>query len=289
MEEPAQQAGLRTVIYANVSLGLLFGALVGVLFLAVFLVVLVWGYSPVGGAAVVSVLPLATVAAQYLQRGLRRQAAAYAGSTLVALGLAALAMLPSSGLAYVIPALIICGAGLGLSVPVFSHAALDLGPALARSGTLTIGLRHLGLVLALAAIAPILAAELPSTGNRVTLQATAVLLDAPIGLGTKVPVAVGIARELEHARSGELSDLGRPSDEHGAQHGPAVAAARDKLVATVEETITAAFRIPFLIAAALAAASLALAVVLAPRLLETDGCKNRSRCPARSRGCPARR
>ena len=119
----------------------------------------------------------------------------------------------------------------------------------------------------MAVIAPILAAELPSTGDRVTLQATAVLLDAPIWLGTKMPVAVGVAAELEHARSGELPDLGRPFDEHGAQHEPAVAATRNKLVATVEKSITAAFRAPFLIAAALAAASFVLAVVLAPRLL----------------------
>jgi MFS family permease len=257
----------RRTMYANVSLGLLFGALVGVLFLAVLLVILVWGYSPIGGAVVVSVLPVATVAARPLQRGLTRSAAACAGSALVALGLVALAVLPSSSLAYAMPALAICGAGLGLAVPVFSAAAIDLGVGMTRSGALTIGVRHLGLVLALAVIAPILAAELPSTGNRVTLQATAVLIDAPIGLRTKVPVAVGVASELEHARSGQIPDLARPFDEHGAQHDSAVAAARDELVATVEETITRAFRVPFLFAAALAGASLVLGVTFGRRLL----------------------
>jgi predicted MFS family arabinose efflux permease len=254
-------------IYANVSLGLLFGALVGVLFLAVLMVVLVWGYSPIGGALVVSVLPLATVAARPLQRRLGRSTAACAGSTLVALGLVALAVLPSSSLGYAMPALAICGAGVGLAVPAFSAAALDLGAGLIRSGTLTIGVRHLGLVLALAVIAPILAAELPSTGNRVTLQATAVLLDAPIGLGTKVPIAVDVAREFQQAQSGEIPDLGKPFDEHGAQRDSAVAAARDRLVATVEETITRAFRVPFLFAAALAAGSLLLGVTLGRRFL----------------------
>jgi len=254
-------------LYANASLGLLFGALVGVLFLAVLLVVLVWGYSPIGGAVVVSVLPLATVAARPLQRGLARSTAVCAGSALVALGLVALAVLPSSSLGYAMPALAFCGVGLGLAVPVFSAAALDLGPGLTRSGTLTIGVRHLGLVLALAVIAPILAAELPSTGNRVTLQATSVLLDAPIGLGTKVPVAVGVARELEHAQAGQVPDLRKPFDEHGARDDPAVAAARDTLVETVEETITRAFRVPFLFAAALAGVSLLLGVTLGRRLL----------------------
>ena len=267
VEEERERSPARRTIYANVSLGLLFGALVGVLFLAILLVILVWGYSPIGGAAVVSVLPLATVASRPLQRRLGRPVAACAGSALVALGLLALAVLPSSSLGYAMPALVICGAGLGLAVPVLSAAALDLGAGLARSGTLTIGVRHLGLVLALAVIAPILAAELPSTGDRVTLQATAVLLDAPIGLRTKVPVAVGVAAELQHARAGEIPDLGRPFDQHGAQHDSAVAAARDELVATVEETITRAFRVPFLFAAALAAASLVLGITLGRRLL----------------------
>jgi predicted MFS family arabinose efflux permease len=266
-EEADARPPARRTMYANVSLGLLFGALVGVLFLAVLLVILVWGYSPIGGAAVVSILPLATVAARPLQRRLGRWTAACAGSALVALGLVALAVLPSSSLGYALSALAICGAGLGLAVPVFSTAALDLGAGLTRSGTLTIGVRHLGLVLALAVIAPILAAELPSTGDRVTLQATGVLLDAPIGLGTKVPVAVGIAGELERARSGQIPNLARPFDDHGAQHDPAIAAARDNLIATVEETVTRAFRVPFLFAAALAAASLVLGVTVGRRLL----------------------
>jgi MFS family permease len=265
-EEDSERSPART-IYANLSLGLLFGALVGVLFLAVLLVILVWGFSPAGGAAVVSVLPLATVAARPLQRRLPASVATCAGSALVALGLVALAVLPSASVGYAMPALVICGAGLGLAVPVFSGAALDLGSGLTRSGTVTVGVRHVGLVLALAVIAPILAAELPSTGNRVTLQATAVLLDAPISLGTKVPVAVEIAGELERAQTGSIPDLSGPFDKHGAQHDPTVAAARDRLVAAVEETITRAFRVPFLFAASLAAASLVLGLTLGRRLM----------------------
>src|SRR5206468_2798461 len=115
--------------------------------------------------------------------------------------------LPSASVARAIAALVLCGVGLGLAVPVLSGAALDVGSGLTRSGTLTIGVRHLGLVLALAVIAPILAVQLPSAGHRVTLQATAVLLDAPIGLTTKVPVALGVAAELKKARAGEVPDL----------------------------------------------------------------------------------
>ena len=42
---------LRRTLPANTCLGLLFGALVGALFLAVLIVISVWSYSPIGGAA----------------------------------------------------------------------------------------------------------------------------------------------------------------------------------------------------------------------------------------------
>jgi hypothetical protein len=152
-------------------------------------------------------------------------------------------------------------------VPVLSDAALDPGAGLSRSGTLTIGVRHLGLVLALVVIAPILAVQLPSAGHQVTLGATAVLLDAPIGLGTKVPVAVGVAAELKKARAGEVPDISKPFDEHGAREDSRVAAVRDDVVATIENTITRSFRTAFLFSAALAAAALVVAVALRGRLL----------------------
>ncbi len=160
-----------------------------------------------------------------------------------------------------------CGFGLGLAVPLLSEAALDVGAGLTRSGTLTIGVRHLGLVLALAVIAPILATQLPSTGHRVTLQATAVLLDGPIGLRTKVPVAVDVAAELKKARAGEVPDLSKPFDDHGARDDSAVAAVRDDVIATIETTITRSFRAAFLFSAALATAALLVAVALRRRVL----------------------
>ena len=47
----------RRTLPANACLGLLFGALVGALFLAVLLVISVWDYSPIAGAGIVSALP----------------------------------------------------------------------------------------------------------------------------------------------------------------------------------------------------------------------------------------
>jgi hypothetical protein len=180
--------------------------------------------------------------------------------------LVALALLPSASVALAGSALGLCGVGLGLSVPVLSDAALAPGPALTRSGPLTIGVRHLGLVLALASIAPLLAADLPPAGNRALLRATAVLLDAPVGLTKKVPVALDLRGAFARARAGETPDLAEPFDAHGARDDPALAAARNDLVGTIETTITRAFRPAFLVSAALAALALLAAFLFRRRV-----------------------
>ena len=253
---------------ANACLGLLFGALVGVLFLAVLLLITVWGYSPIAGAAIVSVLPAATVAANPLGRMLGPLVSICGGAALVAAGLVALALLPSPSAWFAAGALAFCGIGLGLAVPTLSGAALDPAAGLARSGTFTVGIRHLGLVLALASIAPLLASELPAAGDQAKLRATAVLLDAPLGLSSKVPVALDLASEFDRARAGEIPDLAKPFDNHGAGNDPKLAATRDTLVGAIEETITRAFRPAFVLSAALAALALALALVFRRRVLQ---------------------
>jgi MFS family permease len=264
LEEGWTQSLARTVP-ANVCIGLLFGALVGVLFLSVLLVITAWSYSPIAGAGIVSVLPAATFAARPLERRLPRSAAVYGGAALLAIGLVELAFLPWASVGFTVGALVFCGIGLGLSIPVLSQAALDLGAGLSRSGTLTIGVRHLGLVLALASIAPLLASDLPPAGHRAELRATAVLLDAPIGLSSKIPIALDARAEFAKAKAGEIPDLGRPFDAHGAKHDPELAAVRDKLVDAIKDTITRAFRSSFLLSASLALATLAVAFLFRRR------------------------
>src|SRR4051794_10765059 len=63
---PQADVGSRPSLGANLALALLFGALVGALFLGVLLVITVWGLSPIAGAVVVSALPLGTLAARAL-------------------------------------------------------------------------------------------------------------------------------------------------------------------------------------------------------------------------------
>jgi predicted MFS family arabinose efflux permease len=261
--EEGRRPSLSRTLPANACLGLVFGALVGALFLAVLLVITAWGHSPIAGAGIVSILPAATIAARPLEARLSRPAAVCGGAALLAAGLVGLALLPSASIWAAMYALALCGVGLGLSVTVLSGAALDAGAGLTRNGALTVGVRHLGLVLALASIAPLLASQLPRAGDRALLKATAVLLDSPVGLSKKVPVALDLRGAFAQARDGEIPDLARPFDAHGARHDSQLAATRDDLVGTIEDTITRAFRPAFLLSAGLAA--LAALVGLAGR------------------------
>jgi MFS family permease len=258
---------LRRTLPANTCLGLLFGALVGALFLAVLIVISVWSYSPIGGAAIVSALPIAALAARPLDRWLAPVTAVCTGAALLAVGLVGLALLPSASVWLLVWALLLCGAGLGLSLPVLSDAALQKGANATRSGTLTVGARHVGLVLALAVIAPLLASKIPDAGDKALLRGTAVLLDAPIGLDKKVPVALDLRSAFGKAKEGETPDLAEPFDKHGAQHDSALASARDTLLCAIEATITRASRAAFFVCAGFAAFALLLALLFRRRVL----------------------
>ena len=263
--EEGWRPSLNRTLPANACLGLLFGALVGALFLAVLLVISVWDYSPIAGAGIVSALPVAALAVRPLR--LSRWTAVCGGSALLAAGLVGLALLPSASVPLAIWALALCGAGLGLAVPVLSDAALDRGAGLTRSGTLTVGARHVGLVLALALIAPLLASRVPAAGDRALLRGTAVLLDAPIGLDKKVPVALDLRKAFDRAQAGETPDLRQPFDKHGAAHDSALAAVRDRLAGAIAATITRASRPAFFLCAGFAALALLIAVAFRRRVV----------------------
>ena len=255
--EEGWSSSLKRTLPANACLGLLFGALVGALFLAVLLVISVWDYSPIAGAGIVSALPLAALLVRPLR--LSGPIAVCGGAALLGIGLVGLALLPSASVGFMIWSLALCGAGLGLAVPVLSNAALDQRAGLTRSGTLTVGARHVGLVLALALIAPLLASKVPAAGDTALLRGTAVLLDAPIGLDKKVPVALDLRKAFAKAQEGETPDLKEPFNAHGAQSDSALAAVRDDLFGAIAATITRATRSAFFLCAGFAAAALLVA------------------------------
>ena len=247
----------------NAGLALVSGALVGALFLGVLLVIDVFGYSPIAGALIVSAIPLAAVLSRWIAAQLPPALGVGSGAALLAGGLVGLALLPSSAIAYTLASFAFCGFGLGLAVPGLTHAALAGEGGIGRKATLTVGVRHVGLVLALVVVAPILAADLIEAADVAKLNGTAVVIDARIPATTKVPLALDIRDELDRARRGEVPDLDAAFDANGAGEDPSVEAARNDLVATIEGAVTRAFRPSFLVCALLAA--LALVLVLARR------------------------
>ncbi|MGH2637490.1 MAG: MFS transporter [Actinomycetota bacterium] len=255
--------GLWRTVPANVGLAFVFGALVGALFLGVLLVVDVFGHSPIEGALIVSLIPAAALLARPIATRLPVVLAVGGGAVLLAAGLVGLALLPSSDLGYALASFALCGFGLGLSVPGLTHAVLAGEGGVGRRATFTVGVRHLGLVLALAVVAPILANDLTAASGVAKLNGTAVIIDGEIPATTKIPLALDIRDALDRAPRGEIPDLSAPFEEHGAATDPAVRLVRERLVESVTVTVTRGFRRSFLFCALLAA--LALVPVLAFR------------------------
>ena len=188
----------------------MFGALVGALFLAVLLVITVWGLSPIEGALVVSALPLAALGARPLDRRavdpLRRRPAERCCSPA---GCSALALLPSTSTAFAACSLALCGVGLGLAVPALTRRAVQPDDGLVHDGTITIGARHAGLVVALALVAPLLSHSLRA--GRATRcsapRASRSTANAPIR--QKVPIALDLRNALATDAEGQGARPGR--------------------------------------------------------------------------------
>jgi hypothetical protein len=148
-----------------------------------------------------------------------------------------------------VPALALAGVGLGLALPPLTRASLAREGELGPSSTTSVGVRHLGLVVGLIAIAPLLASELEDAEERATLNATAVILDAQLPLTQKVPITLDLYREFQRVPDGEIPNRARPFDENGAADDPAVAEARDSLLESVQAVLTRAFRSSFVLSA----------------------------------------
>jgi MFS family permease len=253
--------------WANVGFLLLYGALVGALFLAVLLLVIVWGWSPITGALVVSGLPVGAVIVRKLTPSVPARLAALTGGAALAGGLVALGFLPAATAGWAAPALFACGLGLGLLSAVLGPASVPVDEVNVRAATVSIAARHAGFVLALAVIAPVLAADLDDAALEATRATTAEILDADIGLRTKVDLALDLRDLVADAPRGEVPDPSVPFDERGAADDAGLRETRDGVVAAIRDTLTRAFRPSFLVAAlfgALAALVAGLLPVLRP-------------------------
>jgi MFS family permease len=231
---------------ASLALGLASAALVGLLFLAVVELIDVWRLSPLAAAAVVSVLPIATILSQPLAG--RIGSAVTTGAILLAAGLAGMGFLPASDVFWVIAALAIAGVGLGLLLPRLTRRVLsDAGPSTAGAAH-TVWIRHAGLVAGILLLTPLLTTDLSSAAQSAKLRGISVALHAPVSIGTKARLALDVAPTLAQTPRKQLPDF---ESTFRSQHDPALTRIGRELDQVVEATMTRGFRRSYLLAALL--------------------------------------
>ena len=240
-------------------MALLSAALTAALFLLVLLLVDGWRRSPAVAAVTVSVVPLAALLARPLARTLRSGPGAEtaAGCLLVAGGLAGLALLPSAELGWTVAPQALVGLGLGLTLDRLTLRAMrDRVPQVLHGGW-TIAARHAGVVLGLAILTPVFAADLRSAQVPAQEAITALVLDAPLRAQDKIALAQSLGDQLQQDR-GRVPDLhpGFAKLQLPAEERPAAAQLERDLDDQLERAATHAFRTAFLIGSGLALAAL---------------------------------
>jgi MFS family permease len=255
-QRPRASAG-RPHLSANAALLFLSGGLVAALFLVVLLLVSGWGMSPATAGLVVTVLPLAAIAAARLPArpggvGVRTAS----GVVLVAGGLTALALLPRAGWIWTIAPQLLVGAGIGLTLAALTQRAVAGRAEQIVHGGWTLAARHAGVVLGLLLLAPILTSALNQSRDEAVRAGAAVVLDSRIPALDKLSIVQDVLDEVDKAEArGELPDVSaaladRPDDD---RYRTLVAALQDQL----DRAVTDAFSTPFLLAAVIALAALA--------------------------------
>jgi MFS family permease len=244
---------------ANLALLLGSAALSAALFLLVILLVNGWSIDPAAAGLIVTLMPLAAVAAGRLEPPVEnRVVRAVAGFVLIAGGLAALSLLPHAGWGWTVAPQLLVGAGLGLTVAALTEQALAGRAHQAVHGGWTIASRHAGIVLGLVVLTPVFAHELARNQEQATRSGAATVLDSSIEPLHKIDVARDVLRTIDNA-DGRLPDI-RPAFEANPDAADADELRRvgDQLQQQLEEAVTTAFGPPFLIASLFALAALAV-------------------------------
>jgi MFS family permease len=233
-----------------VALALLSASLTAVIFLVVLLLVSGWSIDPLAAALTVSVLPLAALAASRIPGPAETRAAA--GCLLVAGGVGSLALLPAASAWWTVLPQVLAGVGMGMALPALAGELIAERTREDVARLLTI--RHAGIALALALLAPIISANLDSTIADAREQGTAALLDARLPPEEKITLApqmfAGIntddprgqlERSIDEARSGLEGEEAAEVEQLG-----------DRLDDVVTGAVRSAFRVAFIVTAAFA-------------------------------------
>lgn len=252
----------REAVAAWVALALVSGAIAAALFLTVLLLVSGWSVEPLAAAAVVSVMPLAALAVARV--GGPALARAGAGSLLVAAGTASLAFVPTSDVRWTLLPQLLVGVGAGLALPALAGQLLPERGG--RDAARLLSLRHAGIALVLALLAPIAQHELDTALAETRERGAALILDARLDPRLKLEVAPELAGgvQSEDPRGG-LADT---FEAHRGDVDGDELAAYDRLERRTDETLVAGvndgFSPAFLVGGALALLAAAALVVRAP-------------------------
>ncbi|HET8814275.1 MAG TPA: MFS transporter [Solirubrobacterales bacterium] len=257
--EPELRSTGRPHLWANLALAMVSAAIAAALFLLVLLLIEGWRMSPIAAAIVVSVMPLAAIAASRLDVHVPdARARAAAGAILVSGGLAGLAFLPKATVALTLPPQVLIGVGLSLVLSALTETALGGRAPQAIHGGWTISSRHAGVVIGLLALTPIFTAEIAEQRHDAIDAGTAVILDSPVSPLLKIDLAARINTRLEEER-GKVPTLGPvfeplPTD---PTERAEVVQLRDELQDQLDRGATHAFSTSFLLAALLGLFALA--------------------------------
>lgn len=235
---------------ANAALLLVSGALVGALFLLVILLINGWRLEPLAAGAVVTIMPLAAIAAARLGGSIvPLWARAASGVILLSGGLAALGWLPRAGAVWTVLPQLALGAGLGLALSALTERALAGRSAQAVHGGWTIAARHAGIVLGLLLLTPIFTAGLERNEDDALAAGTSAVLDSRIPPLDKIAVArdilVAVDEAKEEARIPEVDDV------LGERDDPAYDELTSNLQDQLDRAVTNSFSRSFLVAAVL--------------------------------------
>jgi MFS family permease len=253
---PAAEPIERPHVGANAALVLVSAALVAALFLLVILLINGWRLEPLEAGLVVTIMPLAAIAAARLGSAiLPVWTRAASGVILIAGGLAALGWLPHAGAGWTVAPQLAVGAGLGLALTALTEVALVGRSALAVQGGWTIASRHAGVVLGLLLLTPIFTTDLDRNEDNALAAGTAAVLDSRIPPLEKLAVARDILVAVDEAKDeARIPDV---QDVLGERDDPTYADLASALQDQLDRAVTNSFSRAFLVAALLGLAALA--------------------------------
>jgi MFS family permease len=240
---------------ANAALLLISGALVAALFLLVILLINGWRLRPLPAGIVVTLMPLAAIAAiRFGPKIDALWARAASGVILIAGGLAALGWLPHSGWEWTLAPQLAIGTGLGLAVSSLSERALAGRSAQAIQGGWTITARHAGVVLGLLLLTPLFTHDLHRSEAHALAAGTAAVLDSRIPPLQKIGVARHILVAVDDAKAeARIPDIHQVV---GQQSDPAYGKLATSLQDQLDRAVTNSCSRAFLAAALLGLAAL---------------------------------